>query len=187
MKRLGLDVLTARIAIGSLCLVSAFLAACGFHNLFPFIEELTKTKTWEILVAVPVLVFSYALGAVVSQVSDLAFSRRGRRDEELQAFARFSAIAPEAVISQYDSLRRELEFVRALVPTIGILGLSVWWSASQVLFGGVRRMAMLAGAVTFLTAPAFILLARRLRRDMVVLAEYCDARENRMGSSQDVE
>ena len=152
---MSLNVLTSRIAIGSLCLVAGFLATCGFHNMFPFVESLAGTKTWSTLVALPVIVFSYAIGAVVILLSEVLLTSPGDRARDLKRFVEFASRAADPVIARYESLSREKEFLRALVPTIALLGGSVAWSGYRVLTGTLATVAILVGLATALAAPLF--------------------------------
>ena len=171
MNRLSLNVLTSRIAIGSLCLVAGFLATCGFYNMFPFIESLAGTKTWSTLVALPVIVFSYAIGSVVMLLSNVFPSSPEERASDLRRFVEFAGKAADPVIARYESLSHEREFVLALFPTMALLGCSVIWSAYRVLTGTLANVAILAGLATILAAPLFRILANRIAVDMSVLAE----------------
>ncbi|MDB4222948.1 hypothetical protein N9850_04185 [Granulosicoccus sp.] len=124
MERFSLNVWTTKLAIGSVWLAAVFLTVCGFYNIFPLVEWLAGSDTWNAVVAVPVLVISYMIGAIVIHLSNLAFSLRDNTSE-LVGFIALSRSNNKVLTLRYEETRHELEFLRAAIPTIIALSISV--------------------------------------------------------------
>ena len=177
MDKFNLNVWTAKLAIGSLWLVSVFLTICGFYNIFPFVEAIVATDTWQVVVALPLLVMAYLTGGIVIYVSKYA-TRHSRDAKEISDFVLVSKLENEFLITRYESLRYEIEFFQACLPTILFLALSVLWSSIRVLkvSAGERWMAILLAVIILFTIPIIYRMVIKLRNDIKVLVSEAISR-----------
>lgn len=157
----ALDAFTLRLAVGAVWLVGAFLATCGIYNIFPFVESLVRSSTWSAVVALPVLVVSYALGTIVANASAMFAVSRDKRHKRISDFVHLSRAGTTELLSRFEALRTEADFLNALVPTVVFLAGSVVWSALRLLDGGLR-VACVAAALAFAASAIVVMrLARR--------------------------
>ena len=178
MKATGLDVLSSRLALGSLWLMAGFLTVCGFYNIFPFVEALARSLTWQVVVALPVLVIAYTLGVVVINAASLLAVRREQRRRELQNCAIVARAGSEILATRYEALRTEAEFLRACIPTILFLAFSVIWSSLRLLSGGERWASIVAAVVVFVVTPIAALLVRRIDEKLQWLVDVTQEPQN---------
>jgi len=168
VDKFSLNVWTTKLAIGSVWLVSVFLAACGVYNIFPFVEMLASSKTWGVIVAIPILVICYMIGAVVIHLCNLIFGLNSESGE-IHNFVALAQKDNEALINRYEETRHELEFLQASIPTVAALSVSVIWGAIRVLSGGFQLVSILLGVVILVSVPLIWLLTKRLRVQMNVI------------------
>ena len=133
-------------------LVAIFVFICGFYNIFPFIEKLSGSNTWGIVVAIPTLVFSYTLGALAMFFSNTSFANSKNTNKEIENFINVAKSGYEIFIKRYESLKNEYEFFKACIPTIIFLGISVMWSSYGVFKNEVnveiKYIAIILGFLT---------------------------------------
>ncbi len=165
MEKFNLDVFSSKLAIGTIWLVAIFLFICGFYNIFPFIEELSSSHTWGIVVAIPTLVFSYTLGALAMFFSNTSFSNPKNPNGEIESFIIVAESGNEIFIKRYESLKNEYEFFKACIPTIIFLGISVMWGSYGVYRNGseleVMYIAILLGFLTILSSLIIVKITRK--------------------------
>jgi hypothetical protein len=177
MKQLNLDSFTTKVAIGSLWVFSAFLFACGFYNVYPFIESIATSTTWEVVAAVPVIALSYALGVIVLYLSSWAFSPRHVDSlvSETTDFVRLCGLESEFLIGRYERLRQDIEFLRAWLPTIVFLVLSVCWSSVRILLrygaSGEGIVAIGAAMLLLLVVPLILRVLKNMKLELSILVE----------------
>lgn len=156
MDKFSLDIFTSKLAIGTIWLVAIFMFVCGFYNIFPFIEELSSTATWGIVVAIPTLVFSYTLGALATYLSNTLIFKSSDTFTELDDFVSVTALGNEFLTKRYESLKNQYEFFKACIPTIIFLGIAVIWSSYGVFKNGymqeVKYVAFILGFITIVAA-----------------------------------
>jgi hypothetical protein len=169
MKNLGLDLFSARLAIGSLWLVSAFVALCGVANVFPFVEGLSETKTWDAIMVIPVAVVAYSLGLVVIHSTSALTESPATREQRITEFVSMSRLGNPVLSSRLETLGSELAFVRALVPTVLVLSISVAVSAVRLLTGGQRLVSVLAAGMFLIVLPFVALLMRAIVHERAAL------------------
>jgi hypothetical protein len=96
------------IAVGSLVLFGLFLLIDGLLDAFSIIEPYAATATWTILVSVPLLVISYLLGVVTSQIAHLLllWPKKGPDRAEIDNFIAVALLKNEAIMERYTAIRR---------------------------------------------------------------------------------
>jgi len=182
MKQLNLDSFTIKVAIGSLWIFSAFLLACGFYNVYPFIESIARSTTWDVVAAVPVIALSYALGVVVICLSSWAFSPRHVDSlvSEAVDFVRLCRLENEFIVGRYERLRQDIEFLRAWLPTIAILVLSVCWCSARILLrygaSGEGLVAIGAAMLLLLVVPLILRVLKNMKLELSILVEQAQPR-----------
>ncbi len=156
MGKFSLDIFTSKLAIGTIWLVAIFMFVCGFYNIFPFIEELSNTATWGMVVAIPTLVFSYTLGALATYLSNALIFKSSDTFMELDDFISVATLENEFLTKRYESLKNQHDFFKACIPTIIFLGIAVIWSSYGVFKNGymqeVKYVAFALGLITILAA-----------------------------------
>jgi len=166
MKKFGLDILTAKLAIGSLWIVSIFLLVDRLVDLLPLIEEITATQTWSVLVSIPLLVFSYLLGAIVIFLSSYRFLRKDmKNDDEISDFVSLCKIGNAFVLEKYETLKNELDFFQAAIPTLVILSIAVFWESTKLVTAKENAVKFLS-ILTFLLTFILYSVVKRLRRQI---------------------
>ncbi len=185
MKGTALDLFSSRLAIGSVCLVAAYLAVCGAYNISPFVDSLVALPTWQVLVAVPVLSIAYAAGAVVIGATTLLGVSPEKRSAALQDFVTITRAGGAAVVARYESFRQEAEFLRACIPTFLLLAVSVIWSAYRVLRYAERWASIGAAVAVIMFTPVAGVLARRTQREMQTLVKLVEQRRVELGAAAD--
>jgi len=156
MDKFNLDTFTLKLAIGTIWFVSIFLFTCGFYNIFPFVEELSKTSTWGIVVTIPTIVFSYTLGGIATYLSNTVIFKSEQDFSEIENFLIVSEQDNEFISKRYETMRYQYEFFKTCIPTVIFLGFSVIWSSYQVLksslFEGEKIVAIALGILTMITS-----------------------------------
>ncbi len=177
MDKFSLNVWTAKLAIGSIWLVSIFLAVCGFYNIFPFVEDLASTTTWEVVVAIPILVIAYMMGAIVTYLGTMIYTRSP--SSLIREFVSVCRSGSDFIVARHEEMRHELEFFQACVPTVVFLSLSVCWSSVRVLRSspGEKWIAIGLSVLVLSTAPLTHRMATRIRKDMGLLASQVKEKE----------
>lgn len=169
MGKLNLDILTGKLAIGSLWILTALMVIDGFLDLFPFFEWMTKTKSWEVFVAVPAIVFAYIVGIVAIRLSSWLFSliRRFDIEEETLKFVQLCSLNNGFIIEKHQALKNELELLQASVPPLALLAMAVLWY-SRVL-GSVRVPIKLLSVLTLFLTVIMLAVIKRVRTEMMSL------------------
>jgi len=167
MEKFSLNVWTTKLAIGSVWLVAIFLAICGFENIFHRVELLIKSETWTAIVAVPVLVMSYMLGAIVIHLSNMISTSNSN---EIHDFIFLSKLDNDTLASRYEETRHELEFIQASMPTLAVLSLSVIWGSFKRLDGAFQVVSIILACLTMASIYLLFLLVIRLRSQLQQLA-----------------
>ena len=173
MKKFNLDIFTAKLAIGSIWIVSIFLIMCGFKNLFPLVEGLTKTTTWEVIVAIPLIAFSYTLGAIIVNLSrPFTFTKNHQEycKNEIAVFLKLSKLKNEYIMSRYVTIKQQIEFFRSFIPTVIVFAGAVLWS-SRLLLSEKFVVRILALATLLFTPPPLFHIVNRLRKEVEILVK----------------
>ena len=98
--------------VGALCFLGIFLFLDGrAPTLFPTVEVYAKTATWGIVVAIPVLVMAYVIGALVSACGVLAIQSFAGPTfaQEVTELSQLAALAGEksVAVDAYTMLIRD--------------------------------------------------------------------------------
>ncbi|WP_420552403.1 hypothetical protein [Tenacibaculum aiptasiae] len=171
MDKFNLNTFTLKLAVGTIWLVSIFLFACGIYNIFPFIEYLSKTSTWGILVSIPTLVFAYTIGEATIYLNNSAFFRGSSSYKEIDDFSLLAKTKNEFLIKRYENMEYQFQFFKTCVPTFIFLGASVVWSSIQVLISGVREICIGLGIFTIVFSFIFIRMASKKKAEIKYLIE----------------
>lgn len=167
MEKYSLNVWTTKLAIGSVWLVAIFLIICGFENIFHRVEQLIKSETWTAIVAVPVLVISYMIGAIVIHLSNMISTSNSN---EIHDFIFLSKQANDTLALRYEETRHELEFIQASMPTLAVLSLSVIWGSIKRLDGAFQFVSIMLAILTIASIYFLFVLVNRLRSQLQQLA-----------------
>ena len=170
MDKFTLNIWTTKLAVGSVWLLSTFLAVCAIYNIFPFVERLAQTATWSSIVALPVIVLSYSVGSVVIHLSNYFFSAN-KKLNEISEFVDIAKLEIDAITERYEEIRQEMEFLQAFVPTVIFLGLSVLVSSISFFrsFPKLLVALVILSILILLLVPLLKLLSRDLRNKLDLL------------------
>ncbi|MCK5148860.1 hypothetical protein KAR48_19050 [bacterium] len=128
---------STRIAIGSLIVVSIFLIACSYQNIFPFIEGLSNTGTWGLLVSIPVLIISYILGTLAICITDFFIDKTVWRllsmPGKYELLFRVAQLDNSLISNKYSKLVGRISLLQISVPTILLLSVSVLKASSLLI------------------------------------------------------
>ena len=177
MDKFNIDVFTSKLAIGSIWIVSTFLTTCGFYNIFPFVENLSGTKTWGAIVTIPVLIFSYVIGGIVIYLSKTyLFPIDKVSNKEVVNFIKIARENNPYLVKRYEETQYQYDFFSATMPTCVFLGISVIWGSIQDLSSnpGLERTLVVLGLLTISGSFLLYLFIRDLKRNMDILIKSID-------------
>ena len=175
MDKFNINTFTLRLAIGTIWFVSIFLFVCGIYNIFPFIEQLSNTSTWGILVSIPTLVFAYTIGEVATYLSNSAIFRNSSNYEEIDDFTSIANTGNEFLIKRYENMQHQFQFFKTCIPTSIFLGISVIWSSILVFKSeslvGIKVVSIGLGIITIIASFIFVRITRKKKAEIKYLIE----------------
>jgi len=147
-------------AVGALTLVGLILIANGFAtNLLPAIDVYSRTATWAIVVAVPVLASSYLLGLISMGTAEALLIRCRLIDAEALIDDQVAVAARgDSIGGHFHQLRQEAELLAG--GSIGLAVFAVGAALSAWLAEGWRRFLTSIALAAICLAVASISLAR---------------------------
>jgi len=148
--------------VGALCILGVFLFLDGrAPELFPTIEEYSKTATWGVVAAIPVLAIAYVIGLMLITAS--CFAVRGAfgpslRDEAADV-ARVSLVAvKESVLAQeYSQLKQERDVLGGAALSLIVLAIGAISDSKNL--PHMRSIVIAAALSTFIAAAALFFSA----------------------------
>ncbi|MEA5405531.1 hypothetical protein VB776_21505 [Arcicella sp. DC2W] len=177
MDKFNIDIFTSKLAIGSLWIVSIFLFTCGFYNIYPFVENLSNTKTWTAIVTIPVLIFSYVIGSIVIHLSKTyIFPISKTSSDEIFNFIKISQENNQYLIKRYEETQYQYDFFSATIPTCIFLGVSVVWGAIRVLSSNIvlEYTLVILGLLTVSSSFILKFVIRDLKNSLNILVKSID-------------
>ena len=170
MEKFSLDIFTLKLAIGTIWFVSIFMFTCGFYNIYPFVEELSKSSTWGIVVAIPTLIFSYCLGAIAMYLSNTLRYKSKKSFNNIDDFLFVAGLENEFITKRYEAMRNQYEFFTACIPTVIFLGISVIWTSIRVLksgvFEGEKLVAIGLGILTIISSLILFKMSKNQKNEI---------------------
>lgn len=175
MNKFNLNTFTLKLAIGTIWLVASFLFVCGMYNIYPFIEELSRTSTWGIFLTIPIIIFAYTLGEVVIYFNDSIFFRSSSDQKEIDYFIQIVKSENEFLIKRYENMQYQLQFFKTCIPTFIFLGFSIIWSSIRVfkndLTFGIKEVSIVLGIFIIVFSFVFIKMASKKKIEIKYLLE----------------
>jgi len=145
-------------AVGALTLVGIILIANVFAmNLFPAIDFYAQTATWAIVVAVPVVAFSYLLGLLTNGAAEvvLVWFHLVQRDDLIHDPIAAS-VRGDFVAGRFQQLRQEAELLAGSSIALALLSVGAALSA-WVAEGWRTFLASVAVTAIILALGSFFL------------------------------
>lgn len=146
--------------IGALCILAIFLLFDGrYPDLFPTVELLSKTATWGVVVAVPVLVLAYVIGLIVVNGASLLLDQFTvtaviSRSADLLTIAHFDK---GSVTEQYLRLYQEKELLAGSSLALLLLAFGAWSETRNL--PQLRWAIILSGMASLVLAVLTLYLA----------------------------
>ncbi|GAB4023713.1 hypothetical protein GCM10028808_74780 [Spirosoma migulaei] len=178
MEKFSLDIFTSKVAIGSLWLVSIFLFTCGFYNIYPFVEELSATKTWGAIVTIPTLIFSYVIGGVIIYLNETFLFPISKESKNIEVinYIKIAKTGNESIIKRYEATKYQYDFFSATIPTCIFLGISVIWGSIRCLNTNppLEHIAVVLGMLPILASYPLYIIILNLKADIITLINSTD-------------
>ncbi|WP_303318363.1 hypothetical protein Q4Q34_10320 [Flavivirga abyssicola] len=170
MEKFNLDIFTLKLAIGTVWLVSIFMFACGIYNIYPFVEELAKSSTWGVIVAIPTLIFSYTIGGIATYLFNTKLFKSKQNFIEIDNFLFVTKQKNEFITKRYENMRHQYEFFKTCIPTILFLGFSVIWTSVRVLksdfYRGEKMISIGLGILTIMSSLIVVKMTSKLEKEI---------------------
>jgi hypothetical protein len=154
----GLQGFSGATAIGALVLVDLALVANSFaDNLFPVINIYSKSPTWGIVVAIPLVSLAYLLGVLSIGAAELLLIRIRWVDANALIEDTIAASANgELAAVRFQQLQQEAELLGGGSIAFGLLGVGATLCAWRI--EGWQRFLMAVAIMSVLLAVASIFL-----------------------------
>lgn len=159
-------------AVGALVLVDLALIANAFaDNLFPVIDIYSRTSTWAIVVAIPLLSLTYLLGLLCTGAAELALIRLRLVDANALSEDIIAVTARgEFVAGRFQQLRQEAELLAGGAIALALLAVGAALSTWRI--EGWRRFltAVAITAILFAAGSVFLSWYRHASAHRLALA-----------------
>jgi hypothetical protein len=154
----GLQGFSGATAIGALVFVDLALVANSFaNNLFPVIQDYSKTQTWAIVVAIPVISLAYLLGVLSIGTSELMLIWVRALDAKTLVEDTIAVTGKgEYAAARFQQIRQEAEMLAGGTIAFALLALGAALYAWKI--AGWRRFLTAVAIMAFLLAVASVLL-----------------------------
>lgn len=172
MDKFNVNTFTLKLALGTIWLVSIFLFVCGIYNLYPFIEKLSSTSTWEVLMPIPTLVVSYMIGELATYISNSTFFRKTSNYIEIDDFLSIIKTENIYLIKRYENMQNQFQFFRTCFPTSIFFGFSIIWSSFFVFKAstlGIKEICISLGLLIIISSPFFVMMAKKKKAEIKYL------------------
>jgi len=175
LKIFSFEQFTGYLAIGAIVIAALAVAVQAFFDITFFIKTLTSKAVWEVIIALPVLIFSYLIGVVFVRISTYLFDRLRKENihSKVARSLRIYNAENNFIAGYYDKLSLELELVQASCPSVTLLSvglmLKVIFARSQDIGGTLQHGQILFGFVAIailLLVPVLVLLASKLNNEI---------------------
>lgn len=169
MGRFSLNTFTLKFAIGTIWLVSVFLFSCGiYEKVFPFLEDLSNTSTWAILVSFPVIVFAYTVGEIITYLWSSSFLKKPSSFQEIDDFYTIAKINNEFLFKKYENMTNQYLFFKSCFPTFIFFGTSIVFSAIRVLKtdSNMKNISVAIGFIAIISSFLFIRITFKKKEEI---------------------
>jgi hypothetical protein len=172
MEKFSIDTYTSKLAIGSIWIIGCFLFACSFNgSFFLFIENLSAKNTWNILMTIPVLIFTYLIGGIIINLCNVfvVIFNKDYNHIEIQNFIEVAKIENEFILNKYESTKNQYDLFLAGIPTFIFLGMSV-------IFGSIFNLSsepisFTLGIITILLSYLLFLVCKNLQDNLIQISK----------------
>jgi len=181
MNSIKINQLTGYTLIGSFLLASIASSVQAFIEIRPFVDSLSASKSWDLFIAMPLLAFTYILGYIFVEFSNLAYDKfyQIKIDEKYREIKAFYQHGKEAELSEYNDIREKLELIQGKSIALLLLSFGLFLKVTQAseaigdrLEYGRLIFGILALCILCFSPVLFYMAKVNRRKLKIIMGEY---------------